>query len=315
LRKTLFLLPFLFFALELRSDFGQIEKGIREISSFTGLQPPDAYDKLIAKVRLREQWHPALKKINSVKIEHDLRWEDVEGGSFDFRGIVNDFLSITGISLQERGDYDGVLRIKANFRPLGKSYPQGFLYTGAEVKGTMIFETKWGFRMEERFEGRVNPPKKLGKESKEEIASLKKAKNAPFSRAISAPGSFLDKFARMYYRCFGPYALASAILEKEDLLGSFYYQLLTPFLLEIRDSLIEPLCYLAVNSKGKDVRARAAAALMELKAIRAIPILLSSLVQLGKLGLWEYIDNILGSNHQIGKGERWDRGALEMPER
>jgi len=123
----------------------------------------------------------------------------------------------------------------------------------------------------------------LSEEETEEIDQLREAKNAPFSKAISSPGSFLDKFARMYYRCFGPYALASAILEKEDLLGGFYYQLLTPFLLEIRDFLTEPLCYLIVYTREEWVRIHATHTLLESKNTKSIPILISSLSKLGEL--------------------------------
>jgi HEAT repeat protein len=193
------------------------------------------------------------------------------------------------------------------FNPAVKPFePIDLLYTGAILKGEIILKGKDGKVVREGFQGLIEPDEYLSSRDFDKDPPST-PERAPFLLAFLEDGSFPDKLARMYYRCFGPYALASAILEKEDLLGGFYYQLLTPFLLEIRDSLSEPLCYLAVNSKGKDVRARAAAAFMELKAIRAIPILLSSLVQLGKLGLWEYIDNIWEAIIKLAK----EKGGIE----
>jgi len=277
---AILLLLFLLFPLKLKGDIADIERELKDISPSTGSQPFDAYDKLLAKIRLREQWHPALKKVDIVKILEDVKWENVKWEKnrsyVTFSNIVSVFLGIPNLKIivgEGPFDYDAVLKISASFRALSKKYNEGVLYTGAYVEGKISLETREGFKIEDDFRGDIEPPDELLIEVKQHIEDYKSPESAPFYKVLDVPGSFVDKFARIYYKCFGRYAMAIASFQGDPLTGA-PYQSLSPLLEELGEQLFDPLVYLLKNSREESIQTRSAIALEETKLPKAIPYLL-----------------------------------------
>jgi HEAT repeat protein len=284
--------------LKVKGDIADIERELKDISPPAGGQPPDAYDKLLAKIRLREQWHPALKKVDIIKILEDVKWENVKWEKTQpylyFSAIVSPFLGIPNLHIvvgEGPFDYDAVLKISASFRALSKKYNEGVLYTGAYVEGKISLETREGFKIEDNFRGNIEPPDELPIEVKQHIDDYKSPESAPFRRVLDVPGSFIDKFAKIYYKCFGLYALAVASFEGDPLTGA-PYQSLSPLLEEVGEQLFDPIVYLLKNSKWEWIQIGSAIALEKTKLPKAIPYLLEYATRPSTIRWEEIVDNV-----------------------
>jgi HEAT repeat protein len=284
--------------LKVKGDIADIERELKDISPPAGGQPPDAYDKLLAKIRLREQWHPALKKVDIIKILEDVKWENVKWEKNrtygTFSNIVSVFLGIPNLKIlvgEGPFDYDAVLKISASFRALSKKYNEGVLYTGAYVEGKISLETREGFKIEDDFRGNAEPPDELPVEVKQHIDDYKNPESAPFYKVLDVPGSFIDKFARMYYHCFGPYALAAVACSGDIRFGA-PYQSLSPLLEEVGEQLFDPLVYLLKNSKWEWIQIGSAIALEKTKLPKAIPYLLEYATRPSTIRWEEIVDNV-----------------------
>ncbi|MBC7330725.1 HEAT repeat domain-containing protein [bacterium] len=271
---------FLLLPLKVKGDIADIERELKDIPLPAGGQPPDAYDKFLTKIRLREQWHLALKKVDIIKIVEDVKWENVKWENTKcylyFSNIVKPFLSIPNLHIvvgEGPSDYQAALNISASFRALSKKYSEGVLYTGAYVEGKISLETREGFKIEDNFTGNIEPPDELPMEVKQHIETYKSPESAPFYKVLDVPGSFIDKFARIYYKCFGRYALAAAILECTSPSGA-PYQTISPLLKELGEQLFDPLVYLLKNSKWEWIQIGSVIALEKTKLPKAIPYLL-----------------------------------------
>ncbi|MGC8842850.1 MAG: HEAT repeat domain-containing protein, partial [bacterium] len=270
--KGLFVFFILFFPLLLRSDISDIEKGLKEIPSVSGLQPPDAYDKLVAKIRLKEQWNPAFKDIDCVKVVEDTKWENAQGLQSYIGEIVSSFFHPLNLSccFGDTFDCQATLSIKATFRALSKKYKEGLLYTGAYVEGKIVLQTKSGFKIEESFTGNIEPPDELPIEVRQNLESYKNPQSAPFRKVLDAPGSLIEKLGRIYHKCFGTYALVAVAVIGDPFYGTPYNSLY-PLLSEIGEPVSEVLLYLLRNSRWDFMQMQAATFLMEIKSLKAIP--------------------------------------------
>lgn len=274
--RTLFYLLLVVSFLSL-SIAGNLE-GTAKTPLYTGMQPPDPIDDLMAKTSDRTYWHPALRDIQTVEIIVKADYTNVEGLSLPFDTIALNALpvglqGVIGRALVE----DAKLTITATCSALGKDYPEGFLYTGALVEGKITLEAK-NFKAEEDFKGELKPPSELPNDIKANAERYKDPKSAPFFKAIvDLPGSYVDKLARMFYKAFGIYNLCAIFLRGDPI---YYapYKSLDPLLYEIGEPLLEPFTYL-LKSRLEGVQIVATLALTAIKSPKAIPALLSPSTQ------------------------------------
>lgn len=269
-RTTICLLVLVFLPLSFSIE-DKLE-GTAKIPVFTGVQPPDALDDLIAKANEREYWHPALRDIQSVQIVVQEKYSDWVGLSPRLASIASYHLPI-GLEKIVSNDIkgDATLTVQVTCRALSKDYPEGLLYTGALVEGKIVLEAK-GFKMEENFRGEIEPPLVLPQEITANPAPYKDPKNAPYYKALlELPGSYVDKLARIYYKAFGIYALSSMVAVGDPVSG-IYYQALDPLVQEIGEPLLEPFLHL-LKSKLEAPPLISAHILTLIKSPKAIPAL------------------------------------------
>lgn len=253
-------------------------KGTAKTPIFTGINPPDAIDDLIAKANENEYWHPSLGDIRSIQIVIEEKYSDVEGLSTRLASIAAFHLptriqKIIGGNIQEVNK----LYVQITCKALAKEYPEGLLYTGALAEGKILLEAN-GFKLDENFMGKIEPPAVLSDEMKANLALYKNPKNAPFNKALfELPGSYIDKLARIYYKAFGIYTLSAMIALGDPTFGT-YYKALDPLIREVGEPLLEPFLYL-LNSRLEQPSLISARILALLRSPKAIPALISASVE------------------------------------
>ncbi|MBC7327664.1 HEAT repeat domain-containing protein [bacterium] len=267
-------------------------KGTAKSPIYTGIQPPDAMDDLVAKARQKELWIPALREVETIQIICEVSAENVKGGiNLPLIPILASFFSRLGLrtATDENTLSDAKIKLNLNCRALGKTYPEGLLYMGAYVEGKVTFQAK-DFQLEESFRGEVEPPDEIPEWQKSNIEQYKDPKNAPFTLALRQPGSLVEKLGRIYFRVFGKYALVIMYVEGDPIYGSPYYIPLDSLLKEIGEPLLEPFIYL-LQSRIEGITLISAHALGVLKSPKAIPALISLAAK--RFGEYEEVKNAI----------------------
>lgn len=214
------------------------------------------------------------RHVKRVKIIVEQSYDEAKKVSLPFKKVATTLFKYASVQVVPKGsiEYDAILTIKAIGEAIGAEYRDDaggryYLYDGASLEGTILFEVPGIHMLEEEFNGTKAP-------------SIVASKNrppadAPFRLAFNEKGSFTPKIAMIIGRIFGVNTLISALRDKDSDVRMGAINALDE-LEEIRDiQLVEPLI-LALKDKDRDVRMKAADALGEIKDIRALkPLILA----------------------------------------
>ena len=119
-------------------------------------------------------------------------------------------LNYIGIDLadnSEEGDFTITIRT-TGYALSDTYYNMGARWTGAKVRGSVVFQASSGYRMTEIYSSSVKPPKKVKKSQLSEDRA-----DAPFDEAIVTPVS--EKIALLIYKCFGMSSLHAALYDSD----------------------------------------------------------------------------------------------------
>lgn len=217
---------------------------------------------LIGLVFADEHANVVSKQVKKVRLVIEERYGESTKVSLPFRKSAENWLRKAGIQVVESDENDAILRINAFGTTFGQSYSpvfggqSNYLYTGAHLKGTIIFEIPSEYRIEKEFEGLVNPPDKLftykgDYQYQNPGGSLNK---------VFQTSDFEVKLSLLMKEVFGTDVLISALNEDDAHIRGIAAESLG----KIKDSrAIEPLITTALKDRDQNVRDLAAKALGE----------------------------------------------------
>lgn len=202
----------------------------------------------------------------TAKIVVTQSYESAEKVSLPVKEIITRLLQYAGIK-SETINYDIVVSIDVLGGPIGKQYTgtiSGLQYSGASIKGTVIFETTKGEKYREEFNGVLSPPAII-------TNKFYTPDDAPFMEAFrnALPSIMISSF----YKIFGLTPLTYALKDElEDV------RVAAVIALEIiNDKRTVELLIDALKDQDSDVRQAAALALGNIKDSRAIEPLIAVL--------------------------------------
>jgi hypothetical protein len=174
-------------------------------------------------------------------------------------------------------DYNAIFRINVIGKPLGENYgPAGHLYryTGASLKGTILFETVDGFQLKDDFNHDINPPSTIAfpPDFKDWEG---KPNDAPFKNALDL-SSFTRKMARLMENIYGINVILSAFRDANETY-LLTHQIWAAEILEKMGSRAVDSLITIMKDKSINVRLNAIEALAKIKDKRAVNPLISVL--------------------------------------
>ena len=185
--------------------------------------------------------------------------------SLPFEDLAQRLLEYAGVSVvgsDEKG-YDATLRIQAKGAPIGAKYNLGYFYTGAKLKGEMLFEIQGNRPFKKTFEGKLLPFKEAS------VVSLQRSpSDAPIPYLFEKyfPPAIFEMIGEIY----GVHYFISALKDPR------YRESALEQLTKIGNPAVEPLIT-ALKEEDIPVRIGAARALREIKDNRALEPLMVAL--------------------------------------
>ncbi|MEX2649549.1 MAG: HEAT repeat domain-containing protein [Alphaproteobacteria bacterium] len=142
-----------------------------------------------------------------------MRLDPIEGLELPYAELAADLLF--GVGVRPVGataeGYDATLAIEATGEALGTLYFDNearFLFTGAQVRGSLSLATVAGAPYRLAFVGQIQRQRRI-----ERDLGYEDPRNAPFPGAIEAPGSFIDRIVELVGAVYGAEALAAALID------------------------------------------------------------------------------------------------------
>jgi len=185
--------------------------------------------------------------------------------SLPFEDLAQRLFEYAGVRVVDSDEktYDATLRIQAKGKPLGAKYNLGYLYTGARLKGEILFEIEGSRSFQKKFKGELLPFKK------ESVLYLPKSpSDAPFPYLFEK--FFQPAIFDMIGEVYGVDYLISVLKDPH------YRENALEKLITIGEPAVSPLIT-ALEDKNISVRVGAARALGGIKYNRALEPLIVAL--------------------------------------
>ncbi len=129
---------------------------------------------------------------------------------------VIEYAGLTNVS-QSQNVADLIIHISATGEPKGSRYMgQGYLYTGAELSGSIMFIMNGKTKLSIPYRGLIPPDSNLRRNFP---AKFQQPENAPFVDAFRAPGSFVDKLTRTMADIFGSDFIRNALENDNNMIA------------------------------------------------------------------------------------------------
>jgi hypothetical protein len=201
----------------------------------------------------------------TVRITVEQSYGIAKGVSLPFEDLAQRLLEYAGVSVvgsDEKG-YDATLRIQAKGAPIGAKYNLGYFYTGARLKGEILFAIQDSRPFKKTFEGKLLPFKEAS------VVSLQRSpSDAPIPYLFEK--SFRPAIFEMIGEIYGVHYFISALKDPR------YRESALEQLTKIGKPAVEPLIT-ALKEEDISVRIGAARALREIKDNRALEPLMVAL--------------------------------------
>ena len=215
--------------------------------------------------KLSKEQIETFQHAKTVRITVEQSYGIAKGVSLPFEDLAQRLLKYAGVRVvgsDEKG-YDATLRIKAKGAPIGAKYNLGYFYTGAKLKGEMLFEIQGSRPFKKKFDGKLLPFKEAS------VVSLQRSpSDAPIPYLFEK--SFRPAIFEMIGEIYGVNYLISALKD------SRYRENALEKLTKIGTPAVEPLIG-ALKDEDVSVRIGAARALREIKDNRALEPLMVAL--------------------------------------
>jgi len=203
--------------------------------------------------KLSQEQVETFQHAKTVRITVEQSYGIAKGVSLPFEDLAQRLLKYAGVKavgLDEKG-YDATLRIKAKGTPIGAKYNLGYFYTGARLKGEILFEIQGSRSFKKNFDGKLSPF---------EEASVLYLQRSPSDAPI--PYLFEKFFRPAIFEMIGEiYGVNYWISALKD---SSYRESALEKLTKIGKPTTEPLI-IALKDKDISIRIGAARALGEIK--------------------------------------------------
>ena len=215
--------------------------------------------------KLSKEQVETFQHAKTVRITVEQSYGKAEGVSLPFEDLAQTLLKYAGVRVvgpDEKG-YDATLRIQAKGTPLGAKYNLGYFYTGAKLKGKLLFEIQGSPAFKKKFNGKLLPFKK------ESVSYLPRSPSgAPFPYLFEK--FFRPEIFDMIGEIYGvPYWIS--VLKDPR-----YHESGLEKLIKIGEPAVEPLIT-ALGEKDVSVRVGAVRALGGIKYNRALEPLIGAL--------------------------------------
>jgi len=210
------------------------------ISEYESFIAKDPHSKFINEAHalnesLKKERLPAFRNAKRAKIIINERYGPAKLFSLNHAiSMINmSLLKYAGIDVivgkDDPSEYDFIVKIDINGKPLREDYRSLRLYTGATLEGTITFEAKDGSQISDSFSSKKEPPRMISV-SKEfgnrEIACRERPDGAPFWEIFTGWGSgwqpsntYICKMIELEYKAFGSTPI---ILALKDARNSVY---------------------------------------------------------------------------------------------
>ena len=109
--------------------------------------------------KLSKEQVETFQHAKTVRLTVEQSYGSAESVSLPFEDLAQELLKYAGVSVvgsDEKG-YDATLRIKAKGKPIGAKYNLGYFYTGARLKGEILFEIQGRRAFKKKFSGKLSP--------------------------------------------------------------------------------------------------------------------------------------------------------------
>ncbi len=246
--------------------------------------------------KLSKEQVETFQQAKTVQLIVEQSYGSAEGVSLPFEDLAQGLLKYAGVRVvgsDEKG-YDATLRTKAKGKPIGVKYNLGYLYTGARLKGEILFEIQGGRAFKKKFSGKLLPFEEAS------VPRLQKSpSDAPFPYLFEK--SFRPAIFEMIAEIYGVNYLISVLKDSSfhesalEKLADIGKPAVEPLVTALKDQdisirqgaaralgaikdnrALEPLA-VALKDENASVRMRAAEALGEIKDSRAVEPLMTAL--------------------------------------
>ena len=215
--------------------------------------------------KLSKEQVETFQHAKTVRLTVEQSYGSAEGVSLPFEGLTQELLKYAGVGVvgsDEKGT-GATLRIKAKGKPIGAKYNLGYFYTGARLKGEILFEIQGSRHFKKKFDGKLSPFEEAS------VLYLQRSpSDAPFPYLFEK--SFRPAIFEMIGEIYGVNFWISAL--KDPL----YHESALEKLTNIGKPAAEPLIT-ALKDKDISIRIGAARALGEIEDNRALEPLIVAL--------------------------------------
>lgn len=271
------------------------------ISAFENYLSHHPYGKFAAGARSRieslyNERHPAFRDVKTVKIlirqsYRVHRSENLKKIDFDFEDMFRDIFHLADVAVlkPDANKYDAILKIRVKGRASGSYYQWRivetpawrihpgmgknvfFLYTGAELTGTIALEVPGTFASKKTFEANLAPQTEIFRRG---VGAIPYTDPSDILETAIWTGSFVTKMWELLAEVYGPNFLINALKFEDSTLVSIEAlgalaadDKISEVLSNLKDPrTIEPLIAIAKNSYNVDnVRKHAIEVLGEIK--------------------------------------------------
>jgi hypothetical protein len=215
--------------------------------------------------KLSKEQIETFQHAKTVRLIVEQSYGSAEGVSLPFEDLAQELLKYAGVRVvgsDEKGT-DATLKIKAKGKPIGAKYNLGYLYTGARLKGGILFEIQGHRAFKKKFSGKLLPFEEAS------VPRLQRSpSDAPFPYLFEK--SFRPAVFEMIAEIYGVSYLISALKDlcfRESALEK---------LADIGKPAVEPLIT-ALRNQDVSIRSGAARALGAIKDDRALEPLMVAL--------------------------------------
>ena len=195
------------------------------------------------------------------------------GYQLPFRDVAADLFRVAGVRVvgPDATDYDATLTISARGRAIGNFYfdgPEGYLFTGAELSGEIVFAAPGLPEWRTQFAGRRLPPVNLSVN-----LGYENPTNAPLLEIFNAPTSYVARMITVIAKAYGAAPLI-AVLDRDKPTDRVFA---ARALGDLRDPAVTDALIALLAGRDPALRREAAWSLGRVGDSRAAPALIAAL--------------------------------------